>query len=203
VRYLDATGETDFVTANEIRIPVGRVVALELKTADVIHSFWAPALAGKLDMVPGRTNRLRIMADRPGTFRGQCAEYCGGPHAWMAFHVVAEDEKGFDAWVRRQREPAHAPDEEQAVRGARLFARLCAACHTVRGTEAAGSRGPDLTHLASRSTIAAGALQNNAGTLAAWIVQSQHLKPGNLMPSFQELGGEELQALATYLHGLH
>jgi cytochrome c oxidase subunit 2 len=202
VHYLDADGALDFATANEIRIPVVRPVALDLKSADVIHSFWVPALAGKLDMIPGKTNRLRILAQRAGEFRGQCAEYCGGPHAFMAFHVVAEDPQRFAAWAARQREPAQPLGGALAARGAELFAASCAACHTVRGAAAAGTRGPDLTHVGSRRTIAAGALPNNAGTLAAWIAASQKIKPGNLMPSFREFRGEELRALASYLEGL-
>jgi cytochrome c oxidase subunit 2 len=181
---------------------VVRPVALDLKSADVIHSFWVPALAGKLDMIPGKTNRLRILAQRAGEFRGQCAEYCGGPHAFMAFHVVAEDPQRFAAWAARQREPAQPLGGALAARGAELFAASCAACHTVRGAAAAGTRGPDLTHVGSRRTIAAGALPNNAGTLAAWIAASQKIKPGNLMPSFREFRGEELRALASYLEGL-
>jgi cytochrome c oxidase subunit 2 len=202
VRYFDAGGAPDFVTANEIRIPAGRAIDLELKSADVIHGFWVPALAGKLDMIPGRTNRLRIVADRPGDFRGQCAEYCGGPHAFMAFRVVAEEPSRYEAWAARQREPAAQPEAEPAARGAAIFRKLCAACHTVRGTAAAGVRGPDLTHVAGRVTIGAGMLPNNAGTLAAWIASSQHIKPGNLMPSFRELSGEELRSLAGYLEAL-
>ena len=202
VRYLDASGAFDFATANEIRIPAGRAVMIELRSNDVLHSFWVPSLAGKLDVIPGRTNRLRISADRAGTFRGQCAEYCGGPHAWMAFHLVAEDPARFAAWAKDQRTPAAPPDEPQSVRGERLFTSHCAACHTVRGTSAAGDRGPDLTHIASRATLAAGRLPNNPGTLAAWIADSQRIKPGNLMPSFRELAGDDLHALASYLHGL-
>ena len=202
VRYLDARGTVDFATANEIRIPVGRAVTIELRSSDVLHSFWVPSLAGKLDVIPGRVNRLRISADRAGTLRGQCAEYCGGPHAWMAFYVVVEDPERFDAWASAQRTHAVPARDPQAVRGEQLFMSHCAACHAVRGTSAAGDRGPDLTHVASRGTLAAGALPNNAGTLAAWIAESQRIKPGNLMPSFREFALEDLHALASYLHGL-
>jgi cytochrome c oxidase subunit 2 len=194
VHYLDGEGRRDFATANEIRLPVGKPVELELKSADVIHSFWVPALAGKLDMVPGRTNRLRLRAERAGEFRGQCAEYCGGPHALMALFVVAEDPQRFDEWIERQRRPAQTPNP--------LFISHCGACHTVRGTAAAGVRGPDLTHVGSRRSIGAALLPNNAGTLAAWIAASQHLKPGNLMPEFRSFSGEELRALAAYLESL-
>jgi cytochrome c oxidase subunit 2 len=194
VHYLDAEGRRDFATANEIRVPVGRPVELELKSADVIHSFWVPVLAGKLDMIPGKTNRLRVRADRAGEFRGQCAEYCGGPHALMALYVVAEEEAGYERWAESQRRPA--------AEGNALFLSRCAGCHTVRGTPAAGHLGPDLTHVGGRLTIGAGLLPNNAGALAGWIASSQHLKPGNLMPAFAHLPGEELRALAGYLESL-
>jgi cytochrome c oxidase subunit 2 len=183
-----------FETANEIRIPAGQPVELVLSSADVIHSFWVPTLAGKVDMVPGRENRLRVRAERAGEYRGQCAEYCGGPHGLMAFFVVALESSDFEAWTSHQQRPATASNV--------LFTSLCAACHTVRGTSAAGTRGPDLTHLASRRTIAAGLLPRNEGTLAAWIASSQHLKPGNLMPSFGMLAGDELRSLAAYLESL-
>jgi cytochrome c oxidase subunit II len=194
VHYLDAEGRRDFATANEIRVPVGRPVELQLKSADVLHSFWVPALAGKLDMIPGRTNVLRVRADRAGEFRGQCAEYCGGPHALMALFVVAEDPQRFEEWTQRQRRPAQAANPS--------FISHCGACHTVRGTAAVGTRGPDLTHVGSRLTIGAGLLPNNAGALAGWIASSQHLKPGNLMPSFEAFSGKELRGLAAYLESL-
>ncbi len=183
-----------FETANEIRVPVGRPVVLELKSADVIHSFWVPVLAGKLDMIPGRTNVLRVRAERAGEFRGQCAEYCGGPHAFMALYVVAVDEKSFQKWAESQ--------QQASDRAHPLFVSRCGACHTVRGTAAAGTRGPDLTHIGSRLSIGAGLLPNNTGALAAWIASSQHLKPGNLMPSFEDFSGQELRELAAYLEGL-
>lgn len=196
VDYLDAAGRPDFTTANEIRIPVGYVVEVRLETVDVLHSFWVPALAGKLDLVPGRDNRLRIAADRPGKFRGQCAEYCGGPHGLMAFFVIAESPERFEAWRAAQRRPqgGAAPS-----RGSRIFLAHCASCHTVRGTPAAGALGPDLTHFASRVSMGAGILPNDTGTVMAWIATNQHLKPGNLMPEFPLFTGEELQALAAYL----
>ncbi len=184
----------EFETANEIRVPVGRPVELVLRSADVIHSFWVPVLAGKLDMIPGRANVLRVRADRPGQYRGQCAEYCGGPHAWMALYFVALEPAQYEQWAAAQRQPATQSNE--------LFAANCAACHTVRGTPAAGALGPDLTHVGSRLSIAAGLLPNNAGALAGWITSSQHLKPGNLMPQFQHFRGEELRSLAAYLEEL-
>jgi cytochrome c oxidase subunit 2 len=202
VHYLDAGGARSFATANELRIPVGRPVELALESADVIHSFWAPALAGKLDMIPGRTNRLRLVAERAGTYRGQCAEYCGGPHAKMAFHVVALPEAQFAAWAERQRQPAAPASGALAAQGAETFVARCAACHTVRGTRAAGPLGPDLTHVGGRLALGAGSIANGATELAAWITRSQHLKPGNLMPAFDDLGEAELRGLAAYLAGL-
>jgi cytochrome c oxidase subunit 2 len=202
VHYLDADGRRDFATANEIRIPAGRTVELRLASADVVHSFWVPALAGKLDMIPGRTNRLRVRADRPGEFRAQCAEYCGGPHALMALYVLAEPPEAFDRWAAEQRQAAASPASELQQRGRALLLANCATCHTVRGTPAAGRRGPDLTHVGSRRSIGAGLLPANAGTFAAWISSSQHLKPGNLMPSFESFGAEDLRALAAYLESL-
>jgi cytochrome c oxidase subunit II len=194
VRYLDAQGRLDFETANEIRIPAGQPVLLELKSADVIHSFWVPSLAGKLDMIPGRTNRLRLLASRPGEYRGQCAEYCGGPHAFMAFFVVAQEEEAFRRWADLQRRPATEANP--------LFNSHCSGCHTVRGTAAAGPHGPDLTHVGSRKTLGAALLPMNRGAIAGWIASSQHLKPGNLMPSFQHFSGEELRELAAYVEKL-
>ena len=200
VHYLDESGRVDFATANEIHVPAGRPVDLTLRSADVIHSFWVPALAGKLDMIPGRANRMRLAADAPGTYRGQCAEYCGGPHGFMAFLVIAQPAAEFEAWAARQREPASA--DARHAKGASLFAAHCAACHAVRGTAAGGSRGPDLTHVGGRSTIGAGRLPMNAGTLAAWIASGQRLKPGNLMPQFGHFPDEDLRALAGYLESL-
>jgi cytochrome c oxidase subunit 2 len=194
VHYLDAAGRRDFATANEIRVPVGRPVELLLRSGDVVHSFWVPVLAGKLDMIPGRTNRLRVRAERPGEFRGQCAEYCGGPHAFMALFFVAEEPAQYERWASVQRQPAAQSSE--------AFVAHCGSCHTVRGTPAAGLLGPDLTHVGGRLSIGAGLLPMNAGALAGWIASSQHLKPGNLMPAFRHFSGEELRSLAAYLGSL-
>jgi cytochrome c oxidase subunit 2 len=194
VRYLDRQGQLDFETANEIRMPAGVPVQIRLRSADVIHSFWVPNLAGKVDMVPGRTNRIRLEAANPGTFRGQCAEYCGGPHARMALYVIAEESARFEAWRLAQRGLAASTNE--------VFATRCAACHAIRGTSAAGQLGPDLTHVASRLSLGAGTLPNDAATLSGWIASGQHVKPGNLMPSFEHLPARELQSVAAYLSGL-
>jgi cytochrome c oxidase subunit 2 len=196
VHYLDDDGARDFATANEIRIPVGASVELKLVSPDVLHSLWVPSLAGKLDLIPGKDNRLRLRADRAGVHRGQCAEYCGGSHAQMALMVVAEEPEAFERWRARQR----APSTQPAVAS---FLAHCASCHTVRGTEALGTLGPDLTHVGSRLSLGAGILPNNTGTLAAWIGSNQHLKPGNLMPEFgTELSGAQLTGLAAYLQSL-
>jgi cytochrome c oxidase subunit 2 len=195
--------EAGIELANEIHLPVGREVELSLASRDVIHSFWVPQLAGKLDMIPGRANRLRLVAEKPGLYRGQCAEYCGGAHAFMAFHVVAHTPEAFAAWLERERGPASDPVEALPVRGRRIFlAAGCGACHRVRGTPAAGEIGPDLTHVGARVALGAGMFPNHTGTLAGWIASSQHLKPGNRMPSFRGFTGLELRALATYLSGL-
>lgn len=203
VTYLDDEGAPMFETANEIRIPVGRPVEFTLRTADVIHSFWVPKLGGKRDMIPGRVNRLTLTASEPGLFRGQCAEYCGGPHAMMAFEVVALEPAAFAAWLATQREPAGDPADDLARQGLELFlGHGCGACHSIRGTAAVGRIGPDLTHLGGRRTLAAASFPTNQGTLAGWIADNQHLKPGNHMPPFAVFTGRELRALAAYLEGL-
>jgi cytochrome c oxidase subunit 2 len=202
VHYLDSSGRIDVVTANELRIPVERRVDLLLRSADVIHSFWVPSLAGKLDVIPGRVNRLRVTASRKGVFRGQCAEYCGGPHAQMAFYVFADTAENFDRWLAAQRVPAAEPRDPIEHRGRVVFLQHCSACHTVRGTTAEGTLGPDLTHLASRTSIAAGILANNRANIAAWVGSSQDIKPGNLMPSMNIFSGDDLRALAAYMSAL-
>jgi cytochrome c oxidase subunit 2 len=201
VRYRTPDGST--VLANELRIPAGKPVEIALSTTDVIHSFWVPALAGKVDMIPGRTNRIVIDARAPGTWRGQCAEFCGEQHAWMAFFVVALPEAEYAAWLARQSAPAQAPADAFLASGRDVFLReRCATCHTVRGTSAAGVQGPDLTHVGGRLSLGAGLLPNNMATLAGWIANPQHLKPGNLMPDTTTLTGEELRALAAWLASL-
>ncbi len=202
VSYLDDEGTVMAVSANEIRMPVGVPVEFVLKAADVIHSFWVPSLAGKLDMIPGRVNTYRFSAGRAGVYRGQCAEYCGAQHALMAFYAVAMEPQAFDDWLRRESGPAAAAGDD-AARGARLFVETgCGACHTIRGTPAGGVIGPDLTHVGSRVSIAAGTLRNERSTLAAWIASAQHIKPEARMPSFAVLDADDLDALAGYLGGL-
>jgi cytochrome c oxidase subunit 2 len=195
-------GADAVITANELRLPVGRPVTLGLTSADVIHSVWIPALAGKVDTVPGRVNRLVVTAERAGTWRGPCAEFCGEQHARMALQVVALPPADFDAWLQRQAQPARAPVDALQVQGRDAFvARRCAACHAVRGVSEAGSndRGPDLTHVGSRLQLGAGTLANDRAALRAWIADVQRLKRGARMPSFGHLDAAELDALAAYL----
>lgn len=196
VAYLDGRGRPYMLDANELHIPVGRPVLLELESSDVIHSFWVPRLSGKLDMVPGRRNILPIQADAPGTYAGQCAEYCGGPHALMGFVVVAHEPAAFQAMMAARR----APRPQMAGEGAALFRSTgCAACHRIAGTDANGAAGPDLTHVGSRRSLGAGILPNNRGTMMGWIGDSQSIKPGNRMPPYKMLSAAELHALAAYL----
>lgn len=202
VRYLQPNGP-EVVLANEIRLPVGEPVEFRLDSPDVIHAFWIPSLAGKVDMIPGRINRLVLTPTRTGVFRGACAEYCGTSHALMAFNVVVQERADFDRWLAGQAAPAQPATEPTAVRGQELFAANgCAACHTVRGTAAAGVIGPDLTHVGSRLSLAAGSLDNEPDSYQRWIGHSTNVKPGVLMPPFHMLPPEELQAIAAYLDGL-
>jgi cytochrome c oxidase subunit II len=197
------TGEARIVSANEIRIPVGRAVELTLKSADVIHSFWIPTLGGKVDMIPGRTTRLRMQADRPGIFRGQCAEYCGGAHALMAIEAIAMHEREFEAWLESEAAPAAEPTTDAGQQGKVLFlAAGCGACHAVRGTEAAGMVGPDLTHIGARRSVGVDTLPMTQANLVRFVVDGQHVKPGNNMPPFRIFSAAELDALAAYLLGL-
>ena len=201
VAYLDEQGREALQDANEIHIPVGQPVVLELEAADVIHSLWVPRLSGKVDMIPGRRNLMRIQADRPGVFGGQCAEYCGGPHALMGLVVVAHAPEDFAIWRVRQAAPAATAAAPHP--GAEVFARAgCGACHTVAGTAFNGLAGPDLSHVGARRTIGAGILPNNQGTLAGWISDSQSIKPGNRMPAYPVLTGQELRDVSAWLEGL-
>ncbi|TWI67265.1 cytochrome c oxidase subunit 2 [Pseudoduganella lurida] len=203
VRYTDPATGRDIVLANEIRIPAGRAVYLGLTTSDVIHSFWVPALAGKVDMVPGRVHGLNIRAERPGIWRGQCAEFCGQQHAKMALHVVAQPPAEFDTWLTAQAQPAPEPASPQLLRGRQAFLeRRCQACHTVRGVAEGGSGGPDLTHVGSRLYLAAGTMPTHQGTLAGWIADPQAVKPGVRMPAATGLAGADLRAMADWLASL-
>ncbi|WFP65706.1 MULTISPECIES: cytochrome c oxidase subunit II [unclassified Mesorhizobium] len=202
VRYEDATPSRILTTANEIHIPAGEPVRLLLTSTDVIHSFWVPSLSGKLDLIPGRMNVLDIKADKPGVYRGQCAEFCGAQHANMGTFIIAEPRAKFDAWWRDQLQPASAPMSDEAKAGKDLFLkRPCVMCHKIGGTPAGGTVAPDLTHVASRQTLAAGTLTMSRGNLAAWIADPQGVKPGSHMPVV-DLSGDELNVIVAYLEGL-
>lgn len=202
VAYLDAEGREAFQDANEIHIPIGQPIVFELEAADVIHSFWVPRLGGKMDMIPGRRNILRLQADEPGSYSGQCAEFCGGPHALMGMIVVAHTPKDFAVWRAKQAAPAAATALPVSA-GRQVFqASGCGACHSIKGTEANGLAGPDLSHVGSRATLGAGILPNNQGTMAGWISHSQAIKPGNRMPAYPILTGQELRDVTAYLESL-
>lgn len=195
VRYLPSDGEPVDL-ANELRLPVGSPVELVLSSPDVIHSLWIPSLAGKVDMIPGRTTRLLLEPTRTGHFRGVCAEYCGDAHTWMTFPVVVSEPDEFARWLDAQRRPAPST-------GAELFvASGCGACHTIRGTGADGVVGPDLTHVGGRLGLGAGRLGNDPGDFALWIARTDQMKPGVHMPHFGMLPKNEVRALAAYLDGL-
>jgi cytochrome c oxidase subunit 2 len=198
-RYDNPQSANIFTTANELHIPVGAPVIVTLRSSDVIHSFWVPNLQGKKDLIPGHTATIQLRADRAGAFRGQCAEFCGMQHANMAFLVLAEPPKQFREWTEHQRSPSATPVDEEQRRGREVFMRSnCAQCHSIAGTPATGRIGPDLTHLASRKTIAAGMLPNTKGHLAGWVVDPQQIKPGNGMPT-TALTASDLNALLAYL----
>jgi cytochrome c oxidase subunit 2 len=204
VRYRTAGGSGVLVElANEVRLPVGEPVEFLLESPDVIHSFWVPALGGKLDMIPGRQNRLVLEPSRTGVFRGTCAEYCGTSHALMSLYVVVLEPADFAAWLAHQQAPAQLPALPLAERGQELFlANGCGACHTVRGTLADGVVGPDLTHVGSRLSLGAGMLPNDPAAFQRWLAHTDNVKPEVLMPAFGMLPLEDLQALAAYLDGL-
>ncbi|MEO8545100.1 MAG: cytochrome c oxidase subunit II [Burkholderiaceae bacterium] len=201
VRYLDEHGAVLLTTANEIHIPQGEPVHLKLTSADVIHSFWVPALAGKMDAVPGQTNVTWLQGNELGRYRGQCSEYCGVQHAHMGLYVTVDTPAGYQRWVEAQRQPATSPTSP-AGSGAHSFLDKCSGCHAVQGTEAKGALAPDLTHLMSRETIAAGALPNGASELRRWIAHTQDVKPGSAMPEVP-LDKAELDAVVAYLTTLH
>ncbi len=203
VEYLGPDPAKGFVTANEIHIPVGRNVHLMLQGDDVIHSFWVPSLAGKQDLIPGRVNEITVRADRPGTYRGQCAEFCGLQHAHMGIIVIADTPEDFAKWTDVQRaSAADAAGDEEIASGREVFmGKPCAGCHAIRGTKATATNGPDLTHVGGRRFIAAGLLPTSRGALAAWISDPQTLKPGNNMP-LVPLTSDELRAVSAYLASL-
>jgi cytochrome c oxidase subunit II len=189
-------------TANEIHIPVGRTIEIELRSSDVIHSFWVPNLHGKKDMIPGYPTTTHLRADRPGTYEGQCAEFCGYQHAHMRLIVIAEPPEKFEQWLQQQRASAVEPAASSQERGREVFlGNSCVMCHTIQGTGASATIGPDLTHLGSRQKIGGASFPNNRGHLAGWILNPQQLKPGAQMPT-QNLSPEQLQSLLDYLESL-
>lgn len=202
VTYEDEQPSRVFTTANEIHIPVGEPVLVKLESTDVIHSFWVPNLTGKIDAIPGRQNQIQIQADRPGIYRGQCAEFCGLQHAHMGMLVVAEAKEDFERWRNHQISSALPPNDPERQRGMGIFlSKPCVMCHQVRGTDAGGRVAPDLTHVGSRRYIGAGTLETTRGNIAAWIIDPHGVKPGVNMPTIQ-LEPDEVQPLASYLEGL-
>lgn len=197
-RYVSDDPALVFTTANEIHIPTGQPVRFRLKSGDVIHSFWVPALDGKTDTIPGRVNETWLDATQPGIYRGQCGEFCGAQHAKMALLVIADTPQRFAQWQAAQIQAATAPVDPVVVRGQAVFINRCGACHNVRGSAAGGTVAPDLTHLMSRQTLAAGALPNTISGLSGWIANPQSAKPGTLMPTLY-LSGAELGDVRAYL----
>jgi cytochrome c oxidase subunit 2 len=192
-------------TANEIHVPVGVPVQIQLESVDVIHSFWVPQLAGKMDLIPSRVNNITLQSNQAGVYRGECAEFCGLQHAHMGFMVVAQSQADFNTWLAAQQKPAAQPTDPAAQQGQRVFLSAgCVFCHAVRGLDdksidrSAIDLGPDLTHLSSRLTIAGASLEQNRGNLAGWVIDPQHVKPGALMPN-QYLNSQDLQTLLAYL----
>ena len=201
VQYMTPQGLVE--TANEIRLPVNQRVELQLTSPDVIHSFWVPSIAGKMDLIPGRVTRLALEPTRTGVFRGTCAEYCGASHALMAFAVVVVEAREFQQWLEAQAAPAAAASDALAARGGTAFiASGCTACHTIRGTAAAGVIGPDLTHVGGRMRIGAGTLENDAAAFMTWISETDRIKPGVHMPAFRAIARDDLSALGAYLDSL-
>ena len=202
LHYPDSVPQNTVITANEMHIPVGVPVVLELSSRDVIHSFWVPNLTGKRDLLPGYTRTIWFRADTPGVYQGQCAEYCGLEHAKMRMLVIAQTRADYEAWRAAERDTAQTPTDSLALRGKSVFeGTTCVMCHTISGTTAAATTGPDLTHVASRQTIAAGVLANTDANLYAWISDPQRIKPGTLMPA-TKLSPRDLQALVAYLRHL-
>jgi cytochrome c oxidase subunit II len=191
-----------FITANEVHIPVGERLSVQLESADVIHDFWAPQLGRKMDMIPGWTNHIWLQADKPGTYLGACAEYCGAQHAWMRFLVIAESPADFAAWAARQAQPAPAPAAGAAEHGRQVFLEMtCANCHSIQGVTAVTNVAPDLTHLASRRTLGAGVMQNTPADLALWLKNPQAIKPDCKMPNLN-LTAAQVNDLVSYFEGL-
>jgi cytochrome c oxidase subunit II len=202
VQYPNSDASQWVVTANEIHVPVGVPVVVETSSRDVIHSFWAPNIQGKRDLIPGYNNAFWFEAKQEGTYRGQCAEFCGFQHAHMAFYLIAESPEKFQAWLNGQVKPAPDPNNDVLKRGQQVFlGTTCIMCHTIRGTSAGSRVGPDLTHIGSRLSIGAATLPNTPGALGGWIADAPSIKPGVIMPP-NPLPSEDLQALVAYLTSL-
>ena len=202
VKYPGSEPDLTITTANEIHVPVGVPVVVLTHSADVIHSFWAPSINGKRDLLPGYSSAFWFKVDNPGIYRGQCAEFCGLQHAHMGFSIIAESKYAFKQWQQDQLQDAHQPDTPEETRGREVFlTHACLMCHTIHGTDAASNVGPDLTHVASRSMIAAETLPNTTGALAGWIIDPQRIKPGTQMAP-NALSPDDLQALLAYLESL-
>jgi cytochrome c oxidase subunit 2 len=203
VIYPNSQADQTLTTANEIHVPVGERVVIVTSSSDVIHSFWAPNITGKRDLIPGYSSAFSFQIDAPGVYHGQCAEFCGLQHAHMGFSIIAEPPDQFEAWRQQQLSAAKDPTDAESAHGREVFlTHACVMCHSIRGTDAGSHVGPDLTHIASRNRIAAEVLPNNAGGLGGWILDPQRLKPGTQMPP-NALNGDELQALISYLQSLH
>lgn len=203
IHYLDEDPSKEFVTANELHLPVGESINIRLETRDVMHSFWVPALHGKVDLIPGQPNFLRVMASDAGEYQGQCAEFCGAQHAHMRLLAIAQAPDDYAEWKQHQLDPGHEPQSESAKAGEQVFlAGPCSLCHEVRGTAAGGHVGPDLTHIGSRKMIASNVYPNNPGYLGAWITHAQSLKPDSEMPNLTDFNGEQLTDLIAYLRQL-
>ena len=203
IRYLNDDPAKEFTTANELHLPAGEPVNIEVESADVIHSFWIPALDGKIDMIPGQPNYIHIVASRPGTYAGQCATYCGTEHSLMRLLAVVQTPANYQAWLANQLMPAAEPTTPQAKAGEQIFeGSACIACHTVRGTDAFGVLGPDLTHIGSRQMLASDVYPNTRAYLGGWITDAQSLKPGSKMPNMPQFSGTQLTDLVAYLRQL-
>jgi cytochrome c oxidase subunit II len=203
IQYLNDDVSKQFTTANELHLPAGRPVNVEVETRDVMHSFWIPALHGKVDLIPGMSNYIRLIASEPGQYTGQCAEFCGAEHARMRMLAVVQAPGDYEAWLEGQRKPGVSPTTEDEIQGQQIFLNgPCSNCHQVRGTSAGGRVAPDLTHIGSRQMIAANVYKNNDAYLEAWITNAQSLKPQAQMPTLTFFTGEQLRELVAYLRQL-
>jgi cytochrome c oxidase subunit II len=203
INYLDTDLPRSFTTANELHLPVGVPINIEVESADVMHSFWIPALHGKVDLIPGQSNYIRLEASTPGEYQGQCAEFCGAEHARMRLLAIAQAPEDYESWKESQRKSAVGPTSADAQRGEQIFlSSSCSMCHQVRGTLAGGRVAPDLTHIGSRKFIAGNSYQNNDAYLSAWVTHAQSLKPEAQMPDLTQFTGEQLHDLVAYLRQL-